>query len=166
MKITDKPNYESKPKPVTFHPEDTVRAALDVMCEKNIGSVIVVNKDETLAGIVTERDMMIRVLGKNVNPDKTKLSDIMSTKIRAAKPGDDLVDWMRVMSNERFRHLPIVDENGKVVNMMSQGDFLAYTWPDLFEKVRQDIKGRLGHSFQILLILLAVITLALIAFNL
>lgn len=166
MKIKDKPDFNTKPKPVTFSPDDLVQSALDVMCKKNIGSIIVINSDETIAGIVTERDMMKRVLGKKRDPEKTKLSEIMSTNIRAANEDDDLVDWMHTMSNERFRHLPIVDSQGRLINMMSQGDFMAYTWPDLYEKIKQDLKGRLGRAFQIGLIVLAIATLALIAFEL
>lgn len=162
MKIKDKPEYQNKPKPITFLPTDKVQKALDVMCDKNIGSIIVVNKDQTVAGIVTERDMMIKVLGEKLDPNKVTLSKIMVKKVWAANEDDDVVDWMQTMSRERFRHLPIVDKNGKLVNMMSQGDFLAYTWPDLYEKLKEDLKGRLGRSFQFLLIGLAILTLILI----
>lgn len=166
MKIKDKPDFLTKPKPITFTPEDSVRDALKLMCDKNIGSIVVTNSDETIAGIVTERDMMIRVLGQDKNPDKTKLSEIMSTDIRAANENDELIDWLKVMSSERFRHLPIVDEQQRLVNMMSQGDFVAHTWPDLHEKLKRDLKGRLGWSLQIFLILFAIVTLGLIAFKL
>ena len=166
MKIKDKPDFKTKPKPVTLSPEDTVRSALNMMFEKNIGSVIIINPDETVAGIVTERDMMLRVLGADRNPDTTKLEDIMSHDIRCANAEDDIVDWLHTMSDERFRHLPIVDEEGKLVSMMSQGDFLAHTFPDLYEALRQDLKGRLARGFQFSVILFAVLTLALIAFSL
>ena len=136
------------------------------MCEKNIGSIVVVNPDETIAGIVTERDMMIRVLGGKVDPEQATLAEIMTTEVRSASEEDDLVDWMQTMSHERFRHLPIVDNQGRLICMMSQGDFIAYTWPDLYDKVKQDIKGGLARSFQILLIAFAVITLVLIALKL
>ncbi len=136
------------------------------MCAKNIGSIIVTNADDTVAGIVTERDMMIRVLGKKLDPEQTKLSEIMSTEVKVANQNDEIIDWLEVMSNERFRHLPIVDDQGKLVNMVSQGDFVAHTWPDLYEKIKQDLKGRLGRTLQILLIVFALITLGLIALKL
>ena len=166
MKIKDSADFNTKAKPVTFSPDETVRAALDVMCEKNIGSIIATHEDGTIAGIVTERDMMIRVLGNNVNPDETKLAAVMSTGVRAANEDDDLVDWLRTMSNERFRHLPVVDNDGKLVNMISQGDLVAHTWPDLYDKIRHDLKDRLGRVLQVLLVALTVATLGLIAFNL
>lgn len=166
MQIKDKPDFKTKSKPVTFKPDDTVEQALNLMCKKNIGSVIIINPDNTVAGIVTERDMMIRAFGAKIDPQKTPISKIMSKDVLVANENDDLVDWMYTMSKERFRHLPIVDEQGKLVNMMSQGDFLAFTWPDLYEKVKKDLKGRLGRSFQILLIIFALITVGLIAYNL
>lgn len=166
MQIKDKLDFQSKPDPITFAPEDKIQAALDVMCEKNIGSIVVVNPDRTVAGIVTERDMMIRVLGAGVNPKKIPLSDIMSTEVSVAYENDELVDWLRTMSHERFRHLPIVDADGKLISMLSQGDFVAFTWPDLYEKVKQDLKGRLGKLLQVSLVLFAIITLALIGLKL
>lgn len=166
MQIKDKPNFSDKPKPVTFDKTDSVQAALDVMCDKNIGSIVITNTDETVAGIVTERDMMIRVLGEKRNPNETKLSEIMSSNVKVANESDNIVDWMHTMSNERFRHLPIVDHNGKLVCMMSQGDFVAFTWPDLYEQTKQNLKGRLGKYFQWGLILFAALTLALVALKL
>ena len=166
MKIKDKPGFTNKPKPVTFAPKDLVRDALVVLCEKNIGSVIIVHPDQSVAGIVTERDMMLRVLGKNLDPNQTTLAEIMSTDLRLANENDLLIDWMHTMSHERFRHLPVVDNQGKLVNMMSQGDFMAHTFPDLYEALRQDIRGRVGRGFQWGLIIFAILTLGLIAFKL
>lgn len=166
MQIKDQPNFKEKPKPYTFSPHDMVQKALDIMCEKNIGSIIAINPDNTVAGIVTERDMMIRVLGARKNPDTTPIADIMSTDLSIAKETDNLVNWMKTMSSKRFRHLPVVDKDDKLICMMSQGDFSAHTWPDLYDKVRQDIKGGLGRWFQTLLIVFALITLGLIALKL
>ena len=110
--------------------------------------------------------MMRRVLGNDINPDETKLSAIMSTGVRAANEDDELVDWLRTMSNERFRHLPVVDNEGQIVGMISQGDLVAHTWPDLDDKIRQDLKDRLGRMLQILLVVLTVAILGLIALDL
>ena len=163
MKIKDQLGNATKRKPINLKPDTSVREALNMMFDKNIGSVVVTNNDETIAGIVTERDMVIRVLGQNKNPDQTKLTDIMSTEILVANENDQVIDWLRVMSNDRFRHLPIVDENKKLISMMSQGDIVAFIWPDLHEKYKKDFKGHLGWSLQMCLILFAIITLILIA---
>jgi len=165
MKIKDSTTYKNKVTPITFVPADPVQKALDVMCKKNIGSVVIVNKDHTVAGIVTERDMMIRVLGKKLDTKKTALSKIMTKDVSVANENDDIVDWMRTMTDKRFRHLPIVDEKQKLVSLLSQGDFMAYTWPDLYDKLKQDIKCRVSKYAQVFLLLFTILTLAFIAMN-
>lgn len=166
MKIKDKPNFKTKEKPITFFAQDHVDKALKIMSEKNIGSIVVVDNDEKVIGIVTERDMLIRVLYAKIEPEKTTLSEIMSNKVKTAREEDDVIDWLHTMSNERFRHLPVVNDEGKIINMMSQGDFVAHTWPDLYENAKNNIKGRLARSLQIVLVLFAIITLGFLVFKL
>lgn len=163
MLIKEKLDYQSRPKPITFLATDTVKHALDVMCEKNIGSIVVVDDHNHVLGIVTERDMMIRVLGPAIDVHRTVLADIMTQDVKVANETDELIDWLQTMSNERFRHLPIVNESGHLVALLSQGDFVAYTWPELYDKLRKDIKGRLEHIFPVAMVAFAVLTLVFIA---
>jgi len=165
VKIKDKLDYEIKPEPFTLLPGASVQDALDVMCEKNFGSVVIVQEDGTIVGILTERDMMRRVLYKRLDPVKTSVSDVMSVNIRAANENDALIDWLRIMTTERFRHLPIVDDKGRLVNMMSQGDFVSYTWPDLFDHTRKAVKEKFGIPFQLLMIGVAFVILAMLAID-
>lgn len=162
MKIKEKLEYQRRDRLVSLSPKDTVRDAVNLMTERNIGSVIIVNKDDTVAGIVTERDLMKRVLFENKNPDKTLLSDIMTKDIHMAKEEDNLVDWLRTMSNERFRHLPVVDDNKKIIGVMSQGDFVSYTWPELLDRVKENTKASFASGSQVFLIVLALLAYALI----
>jgi CBS domain-containing protein len=161
VKIKNKLDYETKPKPFTLAPDATVKEALDVMCENNVGSIIIVNDDETIAGIITERDMMRRVLHRALEPAKTAIKEVMTTNVRAARESDELVDWLQIMTTERFRHLPIVDEQGRLVSMMSQGDFVSYTWPDLLDHTRNAVKEKLGIPFQFLMVGVAVVMVGL-----
>ena len=119
--------------------------AVKTMSEKNIGSVVIVDDEMQVKGIVTERDLMRRLINKALDPNTTPLSAIMITEVRTGRAEDDVIDWLRQMSNERFRHLPVVDEQGRLVNIMSQGDFVSFTWPDLpdllKEKTRDTLKG-------------------------
>jgi CBS domain-containing protein len=145
MKIKDRPEYRSKPAPFALHANDLVPAAVKTMSEKNIGSVVIVDDAMQIKGIVTERDLMRRLLNKSLDPKTTPLSTIMTTEVRTGRADDEVIDWLRQMSNERFRHLPVVDEQGRLVNIMSQGDFVSFTWPDLLgllkEKTRDTLKG-------------------------
>ena len=60
----------------------------------------------------------------------------MTTDLKLAYEDDLVGDWLRIMSNERFRHLPVIDRQGHLVNLMSQGDFVSYTWPQLIVHVK------------------------------
>lgn len=135
-RLMDRPEYKSKLKPLTRPPETTVFDAVSAMSEKNYGSVIVVDEQEKVIGVVTERDVMNKLVGKGLDSKSTKLSDIMTENPRLARETDDMVDWLRIMSNERFRRLPVVDENDRIKAVFTQGDFVSYTWPDLLYQLR------------------------------
>lgn len=165
MLIKDKLNHQKKPKPVSLLKSDTVQQALELMCEKNIGSIVIVDKDNKVEGIITERDMMRRVLYKQKDVKKTKLAEVMTADIHCAAEGDQLLDWLRIMSNERFRHLPVVDQHGKLLSLLSHGDFVAYTWPDLIEKAKNDLKKTIERPYQLLLLILAVGVMAYMYFQ-
>ncbi len=137
MKIKDRPEFKSKPAPVVMRADAYVAAAVQVMAQRNIGSVVIVDDDNKVTGIVTERDLLRRLLGQKLPQETTLLSSIMTAEIRSAKLDDEIVDWLRLMSNERFRHLPVVDENGVLINVLSQGDFVSYTWPQLLGSFKE-----------------------------
>jgi len=152
MRIQDQAEYKSKPAPLTATADESVLSAVKKMADKNFGSVIVINEDQTVAGIVTERDIFRRVVAERRDPESTRVSDIMTTGVRTAKEDDQLIDWLRIMSNERFRRLPVVDEAGKLKSVMSQGDFVAYTWPQLIDQAKTLAKSTIGAGYQLVLI--------------
>jgi CBS domain-containing protein len=166
MKIKDTLDFTVRPKPITLSPDAKVSEALAIMIEKKIGSIVVVSPDNHVIGMVTERDMTHTVLAKKLDTETTLLRDIMSTHIRAAEEDDNLIDWMQTMSHQRFRHLPIIDKDKQLIGLMSQGDCLAFTFPDLSEKIMRDLKGRFSRWVQIFIIVFAVLTLGLIALGL
>jgi signal-transduction protein with cAMP-binding, CBS, and nucleotidyltransferase domain len=116
------------------------------MSELNYGAVVIVSEDQMPIGIVTERDFMRRLLAKGLDPARTPLRDIMTSDLKLAKPEDDLLDWLRQMSNDRFRHVPVVGEDGRVLTIMSQGDFVSYTWPQLLIRLREQAKATFDLS--------------------
>jgi CBS domain-containing protein len=136
MKIKDRLEFANKPPVLTFGPHEKVINAVKIMAEKNYGASVIIDDNNKPLGIVTERDLMRRLLAKGLDANITPMSDIMTTELKLASADDNVVDWLRVMSNERFRHLPVVDENGKLLNLMSQGDFVSYTWPQLLTKIK------------------------------
>jgi CBS domain-containing protein len=141
MKIEDRLEFKNKAPVYTLSPDDLVITAIKAMSEKNYGAVVVVDGGKKPLGIVTERDFMRRLLNDGRDPAKTKLSEIMTTNLKLAKGDDSLIEWLQQMSNERFRHLPVVDDNGVLINMMSQGDFVSYTWPQLINRVVEQARA-------------------------
>jgi CBS domain-containing protein len=103
-------------------PSLTVRNAAQKMVEKNIGAVAVVDSGK-LAGIFSERDLMTRVVAKGLDPDGTKVDDVMSKDLVIADPSDELDDALEKMYSIHARHLPVV-QNGKLVGMVSIRDLL------------------------------------------
>ena len=136
MKIKDRPEFASKPQAFALRGEETVATAVKTMVERNIGSVVIVDAETKVQGIVTERDIL-RFVAKNLDPRTTPLSSIMSTQMKTARLEDDDLEWLQHMSDERFRHLPVVDENGRLISILSQGDFVAQTWEDLLLLLRK-----------------------------
>jgi len=141
MQIKDRPEYSRKGAVLTMSGDASVASAVAVMSERNYGAVVIVSPDEKPIGIVTERDFMRRLLAKGLDPIKTPLREIMTSDLKVAKPEDELLDWLRQMSNDRFRHVPVVGEDGRVITIMSQGDFVSYTWPQLFARITEQAKA-------------------------
>ena len=164
-RLIDRPEFKTKPVPITFLKKDKVFQAIEIMSEKNYGSVVIVDDKEKVIGIVTERDIVKKLVKNNMSPKTTKLEDIMTPNPRVANENDDVVEWLRIMSNDRFRRLPVVDSTGKIKAIFTQGDFVSYTWPDLIFQATQLAKASFlkGFSVNTLLIMMLVYGVALIA---
>lgn len=135
-RLMDRPEYRSKQQPLTCSPETSVFDAVSKMSAKNYGAVVVIDTDKKVVGVVTERDIMNKLVAKKLDSQTTVLSDIMTENPRLARETDDMIDWLRIMSNERFRRLPVVDDNGHIKAVFTQGDFVSYTWPDLMYQMK------------------------------
>lgn len=152
MKLKDRPEFASKPKPLCFPPNTTVADAVQAMSARNIGSVVIVDDDQKVIGIATERDVMKKLVALNKDAQTTPLDDIMTRDPRLARETDDVVDWLRIMSNERFRRLPVVDDEGRIQVIFTQGDFVSYTWPDLIYQAKELAKASIGRNYPVWLI--------------
>ena len=161
MQIKDRPEFTRKASVMTFTPDDTVMTAVKAMSEKNYGAAVVISPDRKPIGIVTERDFMRRLLGKGLDPNTTPGSAIMTSDLRLARGDDNLIDWLRQMSNDRFRHLPVVDDEGTLIGIMSQGDFVSYTWPELLGRVKEQARATFGINPSIFIALGIFVIVAL-----
>lgn len=118
---------------VTASPSDTVLDAVKKMYENNVGSVLVVDEQGRLVGIFTERDL-VRVVAKGLDPSTTRLEEVMTRKLITARPGDSLPMIASKMVEHGIRHIPVVDEEGKLVGIISIKPVLRHvlascSWP-------------------------------------
>ncbi len=102
---------------LTAPPETTVSKAAKLMANKNVGAVMVVEK-ERLVGIFTERDAVFRVIARGLDVHTTRLADVMTTKPRTVDPDKTFGYALLMMHENRFRHVPVI-ENGKPVGIVS-----------------------------------------------
>ena len=113
----------TRPQAVSLRPSATVAEACQVMRDHRIGAVLVVD-DDRLEGIFTERDAVFRVLAEGLEPDQTRLDQVMTSELVTLGPEASAVDALRLMSEIGFRHLPIV-EAGRVQGVISLRDFVG-----------------------------------------
>ena len=163
-RLKDRPEFYNKPKPITFLKTDKVHTAVSIMAENNYGSVVIVDKNQKVIGIVTERDIVKKIVQKGLSAKTTSLEKIMTANPRVANENDDIVDWLRIMSNDRFRRLPVVDSEGKIKVIFTQGDFVSYTWPDLIFQASQMAKASFLKGFSVygLIIMILIYTIVII----
>jgi CBS domain-containing protein len=102
--------------------DETVLHAISLMAEVNIGAILV-EKDETIAGIFTERDYLQKIALQSLSSQTTKVGDVMTTPVISAEPGDSVQQCMETMTTCHCRHLPVV-ENGTLLGIVSIGDLV------------------------------------------
>jgi CBS domain-containing protein len=127
-------------------PDISVTECVGQMNEQQIGAMLVM-KEDRLLGIFTERDAITRVLGAGLEPSYTKVSAVMSNDPISITPSTTLDEAMAIVSNQRIRHLPVV-QDGQVLGMVSAGDLTHWLVEDRGGEVQElvDIAGRRGGT--------------------
>jgi len=105
-------------------PQQTLAEAAKVMDELNVGVVPVCDGDR-LVGMVTDRDIVVRGLARDLDPRQCKLADVMSGHVRTARPDDDVDEVLGEMASSQIRRMPVVDANDRLVGILSIGDIAA-----------------------------------------
>ena len=109
----------------SISPDKTVFEAIQMMAEKNVGALLIMDGDN-LAWILSERDYTLKVALKGKSSRETKVRDIISSPATSAVPTSTVEECMRLMTDHRVRHLPILD-GGKVAGVVSIGDLVNWT---------------------------------------
>lgn len=113
------------PEPASLHASASVLDAARLMRENDIGDVVVL-EDERVCGIVTDRDIVVRVLSEGTDPAGVKVGDICSRELTTIAPTASLDDAVRLIREKAIRRLPVVGQGGEVVGIVTIGD-LAVT---------------------------------------
>jgi len=108
----------------TIGPNAMVFDAIQLMDKKNVGALPVVD-DKTLVGVVSERDYTRKIIVKGRSSKDTPVSDIMTKELLTVNPGDSVAECMRIMTEKRVRHLPVL-EGTKLVGILSIGDVVNW----------------------------------------
>ena len=124
--MTERTVYQSMPRRllVSLGPGASVHEAACVMTRANCGSVLIIDTGGALLGILTERDLMTRVLAKALDPAKTPVSAVMTPHPRCIPPDTKVADAVLIMIEHGFRHLPVIGEGNHLLGVFSVRDAL------------------------------------------
>lgn len=106
-------------------PADMVAGAAQAMREEDAGFLPVLDGDR-LVGVLTDRDIVVRVVAERADPSEVSVGDVMSTDVQTVAPDDDLSDAAKLMSDGEVRRLPVV-EGGRLVGVLSHGNLVQAT---------------------------------------
>jgi len=120
------------PKVVTLPSSASIFEACQKMAEHLIGSIIVMDAEEVV-GIFTERDLLNRVVSKDLDPKKTKLGDVMSKNVKSISIGETVENCYLKMQESKSRHIPVVDA-GKLVGVVTMRNILEW----LTDEIKQE----------------------------
>ncbi len=123
--------------PIVVDISATVSDAIRIMVDNNVGAVAVVTEGK-VRGIFSERDVMKKVIYHNLPPKTTPVAEVMTKEVELIGPATSPTEALRLMLERRFRHLPIVDEEGRALGILSIRD--------LFQKLTQELQNSAASS--------------------
>jgi CBS domain-containing protein len=127
--------------PVCCLPNDMVAKVAELMKTKDVGSVPIIENEQTLklVGIVTDRDLALKIVAEGREAKSTKAEDVMTRGVVTCRADDDLQTALAAMSEHQLRRIPVIDSNNRIVGIIAQAD--VATRVDQPEKVAAVVKG-------------------------
>ena len=110
--------------PICCQPDDMATKAAELMRSENIGSIPVIENDQTkkLVGIVTDRDLTLKIIADGLDAKSTKVDAVMTRKVVTCRADDDSQKALDAMSEHQLRRIPVVDDDNKIVGIIAQAD--------------------------------------------
>ena len=108
-------------KPCTIDADKSVAYAAKMMRDEDVGLAPIVEGDK-LIGMLTDRDIAVRVAAQGRDPEQVKVRDVASKKLVTIDPQQDLDEALRIMAKHQIRRLPVVEEDGRLVGVVAQAD--------------------------------------------
>jgi CBS domain-containing protein len=124
--------------PRSVRPEDSAVEAARLMRDEDTGIAPVTDGDK-LVGVVTDRDLAIRVVAEEKDPREVKVGDISSQNLVTVDPQQDLDEALRLMAQHQVRRLPVVEEDGRLVGILAQADVARKAEPARVGEVVEEI---------------------------
>jgi CBS domain-containing protein len=119
-------------------PESTVADAIRLMLDERVGAFTVVDSDNVVAGIFTERDVLRRLALSGRDPATTSIREVMTTPVELATEETTEAEALSVMLERHYRHLPIVDAQGRLLGMLSIRHLLFSRIDDLVRQLEAE----------------------------
>jgi CBS domain-containing protein len=116
---------------ITVQPDETVSGLLGLLDEHRIGAVVVSSDGTTVEGIVSERDVVRHLHTVGAGILEAPVSQIMTSEVSTGTAADDIADLAATMTEERVRHVPILDDEGRLVAIVSIGDIVKHRLSEL-----------------------------------
>ncbi|MGZ4834153.1 MAG: CBS domain-containing protein [Terriglobales bacterium] len=121
--------------PATVRPETSASAAIQLMLLHRVGAVTVVDDGAVVAGVFTERDVLRKLVLSGKDPANTPVAELMTTPVVLATPDTSPGEAFSIMMERHFRHLPIVDDRGRLVGMLSIRNLLQWRVDELTDRL-------------------------------
>ena len=128
----------------SIEPTATVYEALQVMADKGVGALLVMQSNR-LIGVISERDYARKIILRGLSSKTTPVSEIMSAPARTVNPDTTVDDAMHIMTDHRIRHIPVVQRDGRVAGVVSVGDLVKWiitSHEQTIEQLESYIAGR------------------------
>lgn len=118
---------------------------------------ITATRNGKYAGVLTERMLLKNVIAKGKDVSELSLKDVVSNDVPTIELETDAQEVLDEMDETEYRHVPVLDKDGRMVGMLCQDDFVAYTWPQATARMRETAQIGVTHAYQPFTIMLAVI---------